>query len=994
MSAAHDSNDSASVRPLDQTEQAAIASPAALAITEELRGAIAPGIQLLRPLGAGAMGLVFLARDPLLKRLVAIKVLAPHLAGDAVAHARFIRESEASAALMHPNIAGIYLVGELPQSLTPYYVMQFIDGRSLAEVIDDGVAFSDTRAKRLVGEIASALEAAHAHGVVHRDVKPANIIVERETDRPVVLDFGISAVLHREEAPGSPKLTVAGTYLGTPTYMSPEQATGEPVTGQSDVYGLGLIAFELLTGHPPFDGAPMVVMAAHVERPAPSLHAERPGIDPHLAEIVDRCLKKNPAERPTAADVAHSLVPASRSLLEWPPPGLESIRGRGARLSAQWVVLCVAVLLFFVLLHMRPTLGSPQWAQGEQSMWSGIFAAPDPMLNARAGDRRFNVAEAATSDATSVWIFLVSANLALLHAFAIFVIWQTVRFAREVRHAALGRYPWPVVFDTAWDRARDTSSLLNGSGVYALYTADGRRRLLRSRRAYAITTLVTIALAMLVPVLWLGGALESGHDAAALVTDTELTLIALPLLIGAVVLALLDRRSRQIATRRTSSGRAPFQSDLVAAWLEEAGRGAPAHGPRTRGVLAAFVPALTGLVLVVIVYATLVIFFVVLVTTQRLATGRIVAEQLRTAMAADSTRPMPFSELDSIARHSGVASAGAQPDTDAARALIAESFIRASQPVPAAMAGDSAGAAAINRAATLVPLPGTAIVALADTVVPSLATLEPIVRTAQTPWLDVWQRFAASPDYPLMWQYRVGMPGVKYLWGTPFMRPGSNLDFARRNAIVGAYALAKGDVASATRRARENISAGRHLMHSTNLEDDRRGYVIMGVGESQLGVIARTTHNADLREEVTRIHAARTRWRTPPGMQMGLPAMTADPDSREAIRYVQQLESPAHMAALLQMATGGFCANAREIFFGISPERAGLVHAVAVAVGDPRASELESIALASMSAVNSGSADPNGASPGYLSPLGWMGMRGVRARASVCLDRRGGPRRR
>ena len=992
MPAAHDSNDSASIRLLDETEQAAFATVAAQAIAEELRGAIAPGIQLLRPLGAGAMGLVFLARDPLLKRLVAIKVLAPHLAGDAVAHARFIRESEASAALMHPNIAGIYLVGELPQSRTPYYVMQFIDGRSLAEVIDDGVAFSDTRAKRLVGEIASALEAAHAHGVVHRDVKPANIIVERETDRPVMLDFGISAVLHREEEPGSPKLTVTGTYLGTPTYMSPEQATGEPVTGQSDVYGLGLIAFELLTGHPPFDGAPMVVMAAHVERAPPSLHAERPGIDPHLAELVDRCLKKNPAERPTAADVAHSLVPGSRTLLEWPPPGLESIRGRGARLSLQWVTLCVGVLMFFVLLHMRPTLGSPQWAQGEQSMWSGVFAPPDPLLGGR-GDRRFNVAESTTSDATSVWIFLVTVDLALLHAFAIFVIWQTVRFAREVRHAALGRYPWAVVFDTAWDRSRDTSALLNGSGVYALFTADGRRRLLRSRRAYAVAMLSMIGVAMLVPLLWLGGMLQSGHDVAALVTDTELTLLALPLLVGVVVLAVLDRSSRLPATRRNSTTRAPFQSDLVAAWLKDAGRGAPAHSPRTRGALAALVPAVTGLVLVVIIYVTLVIFFVVFITTQRLATGRIVAEQLRTAMAADSTRPMPFSELDSIARRSGVATSGAQPDTDALRALIAESFVRASQPIPVAMNGDSIAAANLNRAAPLVALSAAAFAALGDTVAPSLAVIEPIARAADTPWLEVWRRFAVSADYPLMWQFRAGMPGVKGLWGIPTLRPGSNLDFARRNAIVGLYALAKGDIATATRRGRENISAGRHLMHSTSLEDDRRGNVIIGVGESQLAVIARTTHSVELREEVTRIHAARSRWRTPPSMPVGLTAMSADPESREAVHYVRQLESSAHMAGLFQSATTGFCANAREIFFGISPERAGLLRAIALASGAPRAAELEAVALASMAAVNSGAADPVGDAPAFLKPLGWIGMRGVRARASACLDRRGSRRR-
>ena len=993
MPDARDSKDSASVRLLDATEQAAFATAAATAIAEELRLAIAPGIQLLRPLGAGAMGLVFLARDPLLKRLVAIKVLAPHLSGDAIAHARFIRESEASAALMHPNIAGIYLVGELPQSRTPYYVMQFIDGRSLAEVIHDGAAFSDTRAKRLIGDIASALEAAHAHGVVHRDVKPANIIIERETDRPVVLDFGISAVLSREEEPGSPKLTVAGTYLGTPTYMSPEQATGEVVTGQSDVYGLGLIAFEVLTGHPPFDGIPMVVMAAHVERPPPSLHAERPGIDPHLAELVERCLRKNPAERPTAADVAHSLVPGSRTLLEWPPPGLEAIRGRGARLVWQWTGLCVAVLVFFTLLHLRPTLSSPQWVQGEQSAWSAIFAPAEPVMDTR-NDRRFAVAESVTADPTPVWMFLVSASVALLFGSALFVVWQTVRFAREVRHAALGRYPWAVVFDTAWDRSRDTASLLNGSGVYALYTPDGRRRLLRNRQAYAMASLVMIGMAMLAPLVWLAGLLGGGRGAVeALVTDTELTLIALPLLAGAIVLALLDRSSRMPRHRRASATRAPFQADLVAAWLSESGRGAPTHAARTRGLLAALAPAVAAIVLLSVIYVMQVVFFVVLVTTQRLATGRIAAEQLRTAMLADSTRPMPFSELDSLARRSGIPAAGVLPDTIASSALLAQSFLRARDSVPAAIAGDTETAGAINRAAPIMTLPGTAIVALADTMLPPLATLEPIARVAQTPWLDVWQRFAASPDYPLMWQYRVGMPGVKSFWNIPVMRTGNNLDLARRNAIVGEYALAKGDVATATLRARENVAAGRHLMHSTNVQDDSRGLQIMGVGEAQLGVIARTTRDAALREEVTRLHSARTRWRASPVIPTGLLAMVADPESREAIKYLKQLDSPTHMAGLFRLATVGFCGNAREILFGISPERESLVHAVTLAFGDPRASEFEALATRSLRDINAGTADQLTMPPSMLAPMGWLGMRGVRDRIGICLNGRG-PRRR
>ena len=203
------------------------------ALESELREAIAPGLQLVNRMGQGGMGTVFLARDPVLKRNVVVKVLSPELAHDATACARFAREAEAAAAVSHSNVINVHSVGELPGSGTSYFVMQHVDGPTLAEEFPAGTAVAEARAKRVIGEVASALAAAHERGLVHRDIKPSNIMIERDSGRVVVLDFGISAAITPEIASKNTKLTVQGTSVGTPQYMSPEQAAGEDVTGQS-----------------------------------------------------------------------------------------------------------------------------------------------------------------------------------------------------------------------------------------------------------------------------------------------------------------------------------------------------------------------------------------------------------------------------------------------------------------------------------------------------------------------------------------------------------------------------------------------------------------------------------------------------------------------------------------------------------------------------------------------------------------------------------------
>ena len=290
------------------------------ALTAELREALTPNILLLRKLGEGGMGTVFLGREPGLKRLVVIKVLSPALAHDASARARFAREAEAAAAVSHPNIVNVYQVGELATSGTSYFVMQFVDGPTLRDEFPGGTAAPEPQAKRLVGEIAAALAAAHKRGLVHRDIKPANIMLERESGRAIVLDFGISAAISPDVFTGSPTLTEEGTSIGTPAYMSPEQATGDAITDKSDVYNLCLVAFELVVGEPAFKGdSAMDLIAAHLRDTAPAIRSLRPDLDPAFADLITRCLAKDPSDRPSADQIARTLGVARQSLVEWPP---------------------------------------------------------------------------------------------------------------------------------------------------------------------------------------------------------------------------------------------------------------------------------------------------------------------------------------------------------------------------------------------------------------------------------------------------------------------------------------------------------------------------------------------------------------------------------------------------------------------------------------------------------------------------------------------------
>ena len=256
-------------------------------------------------IGRGGMGVVYSARDLKLKRRVAIKLLPPDLAFREGVKKRFIREAQTAARLAHPHIVPIHAVGEADELV--YFVMAHIDGESLGQRLKRRGKLPVEEARRIMKETADALGLAHATGIIHRDIKPDNILLEGTRRRVMVTDFGIAKALS-ETSGGT--LTGTGIALGTPTYMSPEQAAGEKaVDARSDLYALGIVAFEMLTGKPPFR-APTVpgVLMKHITEPPPDVMKLRGEIPEELAATIMRCLEKDPETRwPTAEALRRAL---------------------------------------------------------------------------------------------------------------------------------------------------------------------------------------------------------------------------------------------------------------------------------------------------------------------------------------------------------------------------------------------------------------------------------------------------------------------------------------------------------------------------------------------------------------------------------------------------------------------------------------------------------------------------------------------------------------
>ncbi len=304
-----------------------------------LVAATAGAYRIERQIGRGGMGAVYLAHDLTLDREVAIKVLPPDLAINATLRERFVREARLAASLSHPNIVHVHAVLEQGEFLA--IVMQYVDGETLSQRVARSGPYDAADTARLLQDTAWALGYAHARGIVHRDVKPDNLLIERGTGRPMILDFGIART---DRAEG---LTEVGQSIGTPHYMSPEQAAAEGVDGRSDLYSLGCVGFFAATGQTPFiaDSAHRLLML-HLTQPAPDVTDLRPEFPKPLAGVIARALKKDRSERYDSAESMAEAVTALQIRIREVAPLLRLFLQQ----TAQSLQALQTIAIFFVIL--------------------------------------------------------------------------------------------------------------------------------------------------------------------------------------------------------------------------------------------------------------------------------------------------------------------------------------------------------------------------------------------------------------------------------------------------------------------------------------------------------------------------------------------------------------------------------------------------------------------------------------------------------------------
>jgi Protein kinase domain len=351
-------------------------------LRQRLQAALGEQFTVGSLLGQGGFAMVYRARDHVLNRDVAVKVMDTAGAPSPTLAERFVREAQTIARLEHPNIVPIYEVGQ-PQDLL-YIVMRCVDGPSLRQLLatspEHRLSLGD--AARVARQVADALAYAHAEGVVHRDVKPDNILLDKR-GQVMVSDFGIAKAA---QAATAAQLTTEGMIIGTPQYMSPEQAAGDTVDGRSDIYSLGIVLYQMLAGAPPFDGdSAAKIIAQQLTMPVPDIRRLRPDVPPEVGDVLDRMLDKDPARRfQSAAEVSRALVTAL------PTAARDRIRPRRHRFLTMLLKWLVGVSLAGCLAAVAFTAGGVVvfWFALSEPAWVASGAdVPDSLLQRLSANR-------------------------------------------------------------------------------------------------------------------------------------------------------------------------------------------------------------------------------------------------------------------------------------------------------------------------------------------------------------------------------------------------------------------------------------------------------------------------------------------------------------------------------------------------------------------------------------------------------------------------------
>ena len=336
----------------------------------ELQTALAGEYSLQRELGRGGMGIVYLARDVQLDRDVAIKVLPAHLARTAESRERFLREARTAAGLSHPHIVPIHRVGEAGGFV--FFVMSYVEGETLGDRLRTTGPLPAADAARVLREVAWALAYAHRRGIVHRDVKPDNILLEAGTGRALVTDFGIA-----HGGASTSVETDLGKVMGTANFMSPEQAASEPVDGRSDIYSLGVVGYLAVSGRLPFEESNLPALLVRQATETPSTVARvAPGLSPVLASAIDRCLALDPAERfPDGEALAAALAPAPEPRPTLPPTLRAWLGARNPLLLPYtgWSAGFSVLMMGNVFANATGNPGSSWW---DVAVLGGLASAP------------------------------------------------------------------------------------------------------------------------------------------------------------------------------------------------------------------------------------------------------------------------------------------------------------------------------------------------------------------------------------------------------------------------------------------------------------------------------------------------------------------------------------------------------------------------------------------------------------------------------------------